>query len=205
MMQSEQAPAITPATITPAEQVVILEDLARQANEHFEDSLQSKKRCRDAFDEHLKNVLLCGKALNDARDSVAHGKWDEWVKDYCPKIDRDTVTRYMRVAKKCHDINLEDCKSMRQVYQAVGILPSPEAVTTTADSADTQVFNFKPIANGAHILIRAAERVQAISEMPDDDKDALRVELERAEHAVGVMLAVLRGEDEFEIVTEESR
>lgn len=200
-MQTEQAPATIQ---TPAEQVVFLEDLARQANEHYEEAGSKASRAKSAVNEAVTAALLCGKALNDAKEILPHGKFLSWLQTYCPNISRMTASKYMRLSNVNHGLHLDSAKGLRQAYQLCGIIPEDEKSpsTTTSDSAETQVFNFRPIANGAHVLIRASERLEAVSGLSPEDKDELRIELERAEHAVGILLAALRGEEMGEFTSD---
>lgn len=176
--------------------VVTLENLANQANEHYEESLAKADKAKGAVNEAIAEALLCGKALNDAKEQIPHGKWLQWLKDWCPKISQPTAWKYMKLANYNHGYNLESASGLRKAYQLAGLIPDDEKKpqNITADSAETTVFNLTSISKGVLTLVKASEHPEAVTNLGDDEKDALRIDLERAAHAIAVTLAFLNGE-----------
>lgn len=83
---------------------------------------QAKQMGRDA----IKEALLCGALLIQAKALVPSKQWNLWLKQCCPKIARNTAWRWMKLAKESTVKSLDDCAGLRQAYIACGIWPEPE-------------------------------------------------------------------------------
>src|SRR5262245_41412085 len=46
----------------------------------------------------LQHAINAGKALNEAKSKVGHGKWLAWLEENCPDISERTAERYMKLA-----------------------------------------------------------------------------------------------------------
>jgi hypothetical protein len=119
-------------------QLAALRVLARAINE-------AHQAVVTAANSALEKAQMCGKALLEAKESVPHGGWLDWLAKNCDGISEATATRYMRLAKVCTVQDLENAKTITQVYLAAGIIkekaipveapkPSSEPVTTAASA-----------------------------------------------------------------------
>ena len=101
--------------------------LLSQAKAHHEEAISLADVTRKSGNEAIKAALLAGKALNEAKTIVGHGRWLLTLKERCPALSHDTASKYMRLANFAHERNLESCHGLRQAYLICGILPEPEA------------------------------------------------------------------------------
>lgn len=94
-----------------------LEEIARRANEHFEAAETKIIGTKRTANEAVKEIILCGQALQLAKDNLKHGRWLKWLALYCPNISHDTASRYMRASNIANVRNLEDARSISQVLK----------------------------------------------------------------------------------------
>jgi hypothetical protein len=77
----------------------------------------------------LVYAWACGKLLNTAKEELGHGAFGKWREQNLESngISVRTATRYMLLAKRCHDIRglLQWVPTLRQAYIECGILPEP--------------------------------------------------------------------------------
>jgi Protein of unknown function (DUF3102) len=71
---------------------ITLKSLAAKAN-------RAHRQTEQALRTALKHAVAAGKALAQAKQRLAHGKWLLWLKRNCPDIGERTAQRYMRVAR----------------------------------------------------------------------------------------------------------
>lgn len=91
--------------------VASMTKLAKIANE------SASKAERSAIDA-VREAVVCGEALNAAKEKCPHGDWISWLEsnfDY----SRQTAAKYMKLANVNHGLHLDDFKSMRQALIAV--------------------------------------------------------------------------------------
>lgn len=100
-----------------------LKKLARMIRETYDSTEALIEKAQRTDCEAIAEAMQCGKALNEAKQIVGHGKWLKWLAENCKKISEDTAQRYMKLAKTAHVRNLKDAKSLRQAYILVGIIP----------------------------------------------------------------------------------
>jgi DUF3102 family protein len=58
------------------------------------------QRCKAKVRDALEAALAAGKALNEARELVPHGQWQDWLKANVPDVSIRTAQRYMKAAEK---------------------------------------------------------------------------------------------------------
>jgi len=83
---------------------------------------QAKQTGHDA----IKEAILCGSLLTQAKTMVPPRRWSYWLSQCCPKLSRATAYRWMHLARESKTKTLENCAGMRQAYITCGILPEPE-------------------------------------------------------------------------------
>ena len=77
----------------------------------------------------IRFAIKAGMIMNQAKEIVPHGEFDQWLETCGCEVSRPTMTRWMKLAKSSHVINLlenPDIKTMTEAYRATGILPEPE-------------------------------------------------------------------------------
>lgn len=97
--------------------------LAIAINDHFDQSEVLAAEIRTKGPEAVKERVLLGQSLRQAKGLVRHGQWYIWLKKHCPKLSVNTVERAMRLANPSHVMDLETCAGLREAYIACGILP----------------------------------------------------------------------------------
>lgn len=126
-------------------------------------------------------AVNCGKLLLRVKKLVGHGKWLRWLADNCPEISDSTAQNWMRVASNPQVLgNLEGFNSLKQLYQAVGIMPLPQKANTLSlpvvDIYSTVASNVaKKIQSGCSLLNDVP-----INEWPQEQRDALKEKLKPA-------------------------
>jgi hypothetical protein len=100
----------------------LVENIRRTFNEAKALSFQAAEMGRDA----VLKARECGQYLIEARQTVPHGQWLEWLSKSCYgcNLDRETARRWVKLAETPIE-KLEEALSLRQAYIAAGILPEP--------------------------------------------------------------------------------
>jgi hypothetical protein len=97
---------------------------------------QAKGYASDA----VAKAVECGQLLIQQKAALGHGSWLDWLARNLPEIKRETVRKYMKIAKVAYGSiakadkeeiatsggNLKDASSLRQPFVAIGLLPVPE-------------------------------------------------------------------------------
>jgi hypothetical protein len=60
---------------------------------------QYDSSCRGAFGKHIGYAFLCGFVLNQAKDLLPHGQFEQWWQANLPQLPKSTLHRYMDWAK----------------------------------------------------------------------------------------------------------
>ena len=76
--------------------------------------------------EAIAAVIACGNLLMQAKSLCRHGEWLDWLEAHCGEIHRATAARYMSLAVKARDLDLECAKTIRQAYVLAELLPEPD-------------------------------------------------------------------------------
>lgn len=91
----------------------------------------------------------CGTLLLMVKAEVGHGKWEQWLAENVPQMERTTAWRYRRLATKyCTVQHLRDALarndgSMRDAFTACGALPEPESPERGAQLENTDWIKWK--------------------------------------------------------------
>jgi hypothetical protein len=102
-----------------------LTKLAGEIMDLFLSAQHKAKRTADLGRESVREVLLCGLRLIEAKRVVKHKKWIPWLKENCPDITPRTAQNWMRLAKTKHVSHLDTCANLSAAYRVCGILPEP--------------------------------------------------------------------------------
>ncbi len=78
----------------------------------------------------LQDAVACGAALLALKDEVTHGEFMPLANRELPDISESTRNNYMRVTKYLNEVggfkNLKDVKNLKEAYETVGLIPSPQ-------------------------------------------------------------------------------
>jgi len=125
--------------------------LLREIRHDYESLQQLLERTRQNCNQVVAETILLGTKLIEAKRLVGHGNWIEWLAKHCPDIHRNTASNYMRLANAQHVVHLENRKSLRQAYLAVGIIPmSDEPADTPAVEVSEPVKQIEPATHDAN-------------------------------------------------------
>lgn len=110
------------------EQLEVLGRLGKRIRGHWENASALARVARESGNEAVKEALLCGKALNEAKGALGHGQWLPWLERHCVEVAGSMATahRWMRMANLSGVMNLEGAGSLLVAYRMVGILPELE-------------------------------------------------------------------------------
>jgi hypothetical protein len=124
-MQLEKLPNYNPKE---AERKRSLDELRKEANEHYELAESYANKTIEFRNEAVKEAILCGQALNEAKKLVPFGGWLIWLRKNCSQMCQSRAYNYMGLATKFHhDGNLAEAAGLRQALIAIGALVDPEA------------------------------------------------------------------------------
>lgn len=112
--------------------------LSREIRSDYDSLQQLLERTRQNCNQVVTETILLGTKLTEAKQLVGHGNWIEWLAKHCPQIAETTARNYMRLANRQHIADLNYCKSLRQAYIAVGIIPTDEESKPTPAIEVTQ-------------------------------------------------------------------
>jgi len=106
--------------------------LAADINTHAELIPLKAHQAVTLANDACQEMILCGQALNKAKDMMLHGDWLGWLQENC-SVSHATATRYMRAARS----QLTGA-SIRKLYLAADILKEPErnGSSTNGDSIE---------------------------------------------------------------------
>ena len=105
--------------------------LSREIRRDYDSLLKLVERTRRSCNEVISETILLGTKLAEAKRLVGHGNWSEWLARHCTDISDRTARRYIALSNRSHVSDLENRKSLRQAYIAVGILiPNGEREST---------------------------------------------------------------------------
>lgn len=114
------------------EQIEALAPIGKRIREHWETAIAKAALSRANGDGAVKEALLCGKALLEAKAGLEHGHWLPWLERHCAEVFKGILTaqRWMRLAAANTSgvTFLEEAHSMTAAYRMVGILPALDVV-----------------------------------------------------------------------------
>lgn len=100
----------------------IVVNLAEQINRSFEESVALATQAKDQATTAINKALECGQLLLQQKAALKHGGWLEWLDANCPQLNERIARRYMALAKRTHESDLNDATTLRQAYLACGII-----------------------------------------------------------------------------------
>jgi cell division septum initiation protein DivIVA len=165
-----------------------LEQLAETANKGW-----------DSFSESLDSAALeagiIGKALSEAKESVGHGQWLNWLTTYCPKIHPRKAQKLMEFANTTRAAHLTD-EQYRQAFQEIFSGRKQIATTTESQQSSGPVLTVQGFARRADWITSVAEgeAIAMIQRLSDQEKKMLGEKVTQAEHALGVVKVALNTE-----------
>ena len=117
-------------------------NLADQIRQAHIDAVTIAEHAKGYASEAVAKAIECGQLLIQQKEALGHGSWMEWQTENLPDIKRETVRKYMQVAKAARGSlpapesdagqittsggNLKNAASLRQAFVAIGLLPEPE-------------------------------------------------------------------------------
>ncbi len=90
-----------------------LSTLARRINGREQNIEEMRKRTVNSVNETLCEVLLQGGDLIEFKARCQHGSWLVQLRANCPKLSQRRAQRYMALASKAPNIQLEEADSLR--------------------------------------------------------------------------------------------
>ena len=123
----------------------IVVNLAEQINRAFEESVALATQAKDQATTAITKALECGQLLLQQKAALKHGGWLEWLDANCAQIGERTARKYMALAKRNHDSDLNDAGTLRQAYLACGIIQEKPKTPSTPNAETPWVKFVKPL------------------------------------------------------------
>jgi hypothetical protein len=147
---------------------------------------QAKGYASDA----VAKAIECGQLLIQQKAALGHGSWLDWLARNLPEIKRETVRKYMQIAKVAHGSiadadkgeittsggNLKDASSLRQAFVAIGLLPVPENKPEALDPNKPWV-RFTRYLDGFRLWFNKRTDEDPLKTWPEDSRRILKNEL----------------------------
>ena len=121
--------------MTEIENIQSLKRLAARGRHHYEQSEALVGPCQAAGIELIKERILLGQVLLEAKTLLAHGQWYPWLAKHFAEVSPETLRRYMRLANESHVTDLATAAGLRQAYVACGILEQGESAAGSHEEA----------------------------------------------------------------------
>lgn len=115
-----------------------LQALAREIRNVYKETDELICLAQKKGTEAIASAIACGVKLREAKEIVGHGGWEKWLAKHCKGVHGNTARNYMRLSKAQHVVDLKDCKSLRQAYVEVGIIPEVEPVKAAPAQPDRE-------------------------------------------------------------------
>lgn len=130
-----------------------LQALAKRIKDHYQSADRLVATAKEKANEAITEVLLCGKALSEAKALVGHGGWLKWLKKNCKGVSARTAQKYMKLSNTNHGSDLIGAFSVRQAYIAAGIIADDEPEIVEVEPAlavppAMKVNTFAPVPSG---------------------------------------------------------
>jgi hypothetical protein len=123
-----------------------LKVLARTVNTGHDAVRALGDKVRAVAMDAIKEAILIGHALNEAKALQPHGEFEGWVRNACPGIGKRQSQNYRRLASWAadakHGAHLRDCQSLRHAFEMAGIF-QPTARGKPATRAGSERANMR--------------------------------------------------------------
>lgn len=136
--------------------------LAKTANARHEEALSLANQTKSLAAQAISSALLAGQALKKAREITSHGEWKAWLKIHI-NYSYETVTRYIELADPKHAKQLESCKTLRQAYVVLGILPDQQQQQSIYTKQRKQLT--KNVVNNVGIHVSVNEYIECLAKV----------------------------------------
>jgi hypothetical protein len=101
-----------------------LTTIARRINDREQAIAMLKNQTLDKATEALRELLLQGADLMQAKAALRHGQWQSWLLLHCPTISERTARLYMQLASNRQRV--ADLVSARSIRLALAMLDEPD-------------------------------------------------------------------------------
>lgn len=140
--------------------------------------------------EAVGKAIECGQLLIQQKSALGHGSWMDWQAEHLPGMKRETVRKYMQIAKVARGAvadaqaeqittsggNLKDAASLRQAFVAIGLLPVPENRQQSPDPNKPWV-KFTRYLDGFRLWFNRRMDADPLNTWPEDSRRILKNEL----------------------------
>jgi len=167
-------------------------NLAAQIREAYREANQLADEAKGYASQAVAKAIECGQLLIRQKESIGHGSWLEWQAKNLPDMKRETVRKYMQIAKVAQENlpdrdadesqipttggNLKNAASLRQAFVAIGLLPAPENKPETSDSNKPWV-KFTRFLDGFRLWFNKRMDEDPLNTWPEDARRILKNEL----------------------------
>jgi molybdopterin/thiamine biosynthesis adenylyltransferase len=149
-----------------------LKNLSRQINKREENIQELRKRTSDNCNATICEVIQQGHDLIQAKASLSHGQFADWLSAHCPSISHRTANLYMRVASNAQRIkNLTEAGSLR----AALLLCDDEPATGNAEPRSLLPY-LEAISRASKFLSFVTDH--PLSQWPSEGLDKLRQDMQ---------------------------
>jgi hypothetical protein len=166
--------------------LVRIDQIADDINSKFGEAIRLAGESARSGKAAIVAAIECGKLLEKAKSLVGHGKWEKWLLDNCGDISQMTATKWMKLAKLNHGLDLENCASLRQAYITCGILPEPSTKLKAIGTAEVD-----PFATFVSQISKVCDRIESLTDgidvraMPETRKDEIRTAIAKVKELEG--------------------
>lgn len=160
--------------------------IAEDINCKFGEAIRLAGESAKSGQSAIVAAIACGHLLIKAKTLVGHGKWEKWLLDNCGDISQMTATKWMRLAKLNHGLDLSNCQTLRQAYIACGILPEPKKTERAIGTAEIDIF-----VSFVSQIVRDCDRIEELAQgvdlaqMPEERKAEARAAIAKVKELEG--------------------
>jgi len=146
--------------------------LSRDINAREETLMLLRSKTIDAANNWMCEVILQGDALNQAKASLPHGMWLDWLRIHCPLLSNRQASKYMLISRnRPRGTDLNEAVSIRAALALCEEQASPAPVSETK--------SWPPYleALGRIAKFATALNKNPIADWPPEGRDKLRTDL----------------------------
>lgn len=125
-----------PETLIAKKDLLRLSNLADNINEAYSEAHALAEDAKNGARAAVKAVIRAGGYMNQVKDIVGHGNWENWRDKNCQNVSAVTAQRWMAVAKASRVKDLSDVNGLTDAYRKIGILPDKPEKPTGTGTAD---------------------------------------------------------------------
>lgn len=167
-------------------------NLAAQIREAYREANQLAEQSKGYASQAVSKAIECGQLLIQQKASLGHGSWLDWQAEHLPDMKRETVRKYMQIAKVAQGYlpdrdsaegqipttggNLKNAASLRQAFVAIGLLPAPDSKPEVPDPNKPWV-RFTRFLDGFRLWFNKRMDEDPLDSWPEDSRRVLKNEL----------------------------